>query len=195
MSAGLRPTLFVVLLVAALAAAACGRPTESTREAHRSLGNIDSGDGQLVSRFLIGGWVIPKNEEAGPFAEILKASVITSEKELRDLLESLDLVRIRGNTEVLSRADFSKEVILAALYLWRPLKGDPFSITNITVKGSDVIVNVELESDPQGHESPFLLAPINIVSVDRADLPKGVPAKFNFLVNGELASSHTVTLE
>ena len=139
--------------------------------------------------------MIPKDEESGPFAESLKASVITSEKELRELLEGLDLVRIRGNAELLSRTDFSKEVILAAHYLWRPLKGDPFSITDISLNGSEVIVSLELESDPQGRESPYLLAPINIVSVDSADLPRRVPAKFNFLVNGKLATTQTVTLD
>ncbi len=156
----------------------------------------ESGGQEIVSRFLLGGWVFPQGEEVGPFAETLRTFIITTEEELRDFLGGIDLLRIRGNTEALNGADLDKVVVLASYHLWRPLKGDPLSITGVALKGSDVEVSLELLEEPQGRrERPYLLAPLYTASVDREDLPRGVPLRFRFLLNGEPAASHTVTLD
>lgn len=140
---------------------------------------------------------MPKGDDAraDPFAETLKAFVITTEKELRDFLDGINLVRARGNRESLNGVASNEEMVLAAYYLWRPVKGDPLSIERVTLKETDVEVGLELLQDPQGRESPYLMAPLSIVAVGKEDLPRGVPLRFVFLVNGEVTATQTVTLK
>ena len=133
--------------------------------------------------------------EAEPFAETLKAFVITSEQELRDFLSGLDLIRMRGNAETLNRTDFSEEIVFAAYYFWRPLKGDPLYLQTIALRGTEVTVYLELEEDPQGRESPYLLAPMSISALDKSDLPAGTPLDIVWRVNGEEAANLMVTLD
>ena len=138
---------------------------------------------------------MPRGDEAEPFAETLKAFVITTDEELTEFLDGLDLIRVRGNPESLNRTDLSQVVVLASYYLWRPLKGDPLSIERIALKGTEIEISLELLEDPQGRERPYLMAPLHIVAVEREDLPRSVPLQFAFLVNGEVATTRTVTLE
>ena len=136
-----------------------------------------------------------KDAEAQPRAETLRGFVITTEEELRDFLDGVDLLRIRGNLESLDRVNLAEQVILAAYYLWRPLKGDPLSVQGIALKGDDVEINMELLEDPQGRESPYLLAPLYIVALDKDELLRGVPLSFSFLVSGEVADKQIIILE
>ncbi len=154
-------------------------------------------EGPIHTRFLLGGWVAPKDEDADdrPFADTLKAFVITTDEGLREFLDSLDLLRVRGSQESLNRADLSDVVVVAMYYLWRPLKGDPLSLEEARLSGNEVRIRLELVGDPQGRESPFLLAPLYIAALDREDLPGGVPLSFVFLLNGKVSETRTVTLE
>ena len=152
---------------------------------------------EVTYRFLLGGWVAPKDEgpEAGPAAETLEPFVITSEEERRDFLESLFLLRVRGSMETFNEADLAEVVVVAAYYLWRPLKGDPLSIQNVAVKGRHVEVDIELIEEPQGHEFPYLVAPLTVVAVNREDLPESGEMTFSFLVNGQESTTRLVKLE
>ena len=152
---------------------------------------------EVVARFLLGGWVVPRNEpaDAEPFVETLKASVFTTEPELRLWLDGLDVIRVRGNFEALDGADLDEVVVLGAYYLWRPLRGDPLFITRTSVNGAEVLVSLELEGDPQGREFPYLMAPLYIASLEREDLPRGVPLTFVFSINGEVAATQKINLQ
>ena len=152
---------------------------------------------EVVARFLLGGWVVPRDEQANaePFVETLKASVFTTEEEIRQWLDGLILIRPRGNFETLDGADLDQVVVLGAYYLWRPLRGDPLCITRTSVDGAEVLVSLELEGDPQGREFPYLMAPLYIASLEREDLPRGVPLTFVFSVNGEVSTTQTVNLQ
>ena len=185
------PLLLVSTMLLALA---CGTGSGVRSETDKPGG---PGRDELVSRFLLGGWLLPMSDEpeADPFAETLKAFVITSEQELRNFLSGLDLIRIRGNMETLNRTDFSEEIVLAAYYFWRPLKGDPLYVQTITLQGTEVTIHLELEEDPQGHESPYLLAPMSITALDKSDLPQGTPLEVVWRVNGKEAANMMVTLD
>ena len=183
------------LLCMALVALSCG--PRATREASISPGHPDSGVKEVGTRFLLGGWIVPKDLEAEsePFAETLKAFVITTEEEMRDFLEGLDFIRLRGNLEAVDRTDFGETVVLAVYYLWRPLKGDPLSLESTTVDGAEVKISLELEQDPQGRERPFLMAPLYITALERQDLPDNASLEFVFLINGEEFAKRTLTPE
>ncbi len=181
--------LLLFFALVALVVLAC---TPSTRGTARTRG---SGAEGLQSRFLVGGWVIPHGESAGPFTKELKAFVISNEEQLDKFLESFRLFRTRGNFESLSNADYGQVVVLAAYYVWLPLKGFPLSLLGVTLGGgTEVRVNMDLEEVP-GREAPYLAAPLHIVSVDRTMLTQGVPIDFVFLLNGEEATTVTATLE
>ena len=150
---------------------------------------------ELQRRFLLGGWVIPIEEQAGPFSEELKAFVISSERELKEFLDDLRLFRIRGQFEALSDTDYSQRVLLAAYFLWRPLKGLPLSLDGVSLDSeSEVHIDLRLEDAP-GREAPYLAAPLHIVALDRELLPRGVPINFLFLINGEEAATVTSVLK
>ena len=181
-----------VILAAALACNAAPSASDTDNQSPTSAG---AGGTEIAPRFLLGGWALPESEGAGPFAESLKGFVITTNEQLRVFLDDLNIVRVRGRPESLDQADLDKVVILAAYYLWRPLKGDPLSITGIEVKGQEVEIGLELLEDAQGRESPYLMAPLFISSLAKEGLPRGVPIQFRFLVNGKLAATRNVTLE
>ena len=184
-----------LLLATLLAALACSPASNNTPESSPSPGIIQGNGKELVPRFLTQGWTTPKGEESGPFAETLKASVVTTEDELTEFLDGLHLFRLRGSLEALNRTDLEQEIILAAYYLWRPLKGDPISLERIALNESEVQISLQLLENPQGKESPFLMAPLYITALNREDIPRGIPLKFVFLVNGEAAATRSVTLE
>ena len=186
-----------LLLLAVLLTLGCSGGREATQDQAQSRASRSSNGQEIVSRFLLGGWLLPKNVDSGadPFAETLKAFVITTEEELREFLDGVHLLRPRGNRESLNRTDLSRKLMVAVYYLWRPLKGDPLSLEKTVVNGTEVEVQFELLADPQGRESPFLLAPLYIAALDKEHLPLGVPIRFAFLVNGELAANRAATLE
>ena len=185
--------LFLLCMV--LAALSCS--PRATREASNSPGAPDSGGKEIGTRFLLGGWIVPKGRDAEsePFAETLKAFVITTEEDMRGFLEGLDFIRLRGNLEAIDRTDFSEAVVLAVYYLWRPLKGDPLSLERATVDGAEVKISLELEQDPQGRERPFLMAPLYITALERQDLPDNASLEFVFLINGEESAKRTLIPE
>ena len=146
-----------------------------------------AGSGEVTNRFLVGGWVAPKGEdsEAGPTTETLVPFVMATDEDRREFLESVFLLRVRGSLKTFNEADLADVVLLAAYYLWRPLRGDPLSIRNVIVKGGRVEVNIELIEDPQGHEFPYLVAPLAVVAVNREDLPDSGEVTVSFLLNGQ----------
>ena len=153
---------------------------------------------EVASRFLLGGWVAPEGEDTEvteTFSETLRSFVVTSEQELTELLSSFDLVRVRGSLQILNRTNFDEVVVVAAYYMWRPLKGDPLSIGRVGVDGTDVRIDLELEEKPQGRESPFLMAPLQIAALAREDLPRGGAVRFQFNVNGRPSGSQSVRLD
>ena len=180
------------LLLAALVALVVLGCAPSARGTARTRGSAAE---EPQSRFLLGGWVIPLKEKPGPFTKELRAFVISNENELERFLEGFRLFDIRGNFDSLPNADYSEVVVLAAYYLWLPLKGTPLSLQRVTLEGkTEVLVNMELEEAP-GRESPYLVAPLQIVSIDREILPRSIPIRFVFLLNGEEAATVTTTLD
>ena len=193
-SPGPRPAaLAVCLLLVALfvGLAACGNRSEG----RRSIAASPSSDG-LVVRYLVGGWVVPFGPDgrSEPFSETLKTEIITSQDAMTAFLRRFELTLYRGNPASLDRMDYSKDVVVAAYYLWRPLKGDPLSVLGVSVKDARVEVDVELDLDPQGRERPFLMAPLQIVALDREDLGPAGAVDFLFRVNGEVSGTHTALL-
>ena len=182
------------LLVIILALACNSTSTPAGEGPTRS----QSGGEEMVSRFLIGGWAFPLEEqesEPDPFAETLRTFVLTSEEEMREFLEELDLIRLRGNLQTLDNVDFAEEVVLAAYYLWRPLKGDPLFMQTLSLTGTELEVLLELEEDPQGRESPYLLAPFLVTAIDKGPLPKGVLFDLVWRLNGETATTMGIQLD
>ena len=186
-----------LLISVVLATLACNATTDVRTQSSPSKVTSGTNGEEIFARFLMGGWAVPREEKpkSMPFAETLKAFVITTEEDLRDFLGGLDLYRVRGSAESLNRADFGEVVILAAYYQWRPLKGDPLSIRGITQDGTKAEIDLELLENPQGREYPYLMAPLHIAAVERRDLPRGVPLKFVFLVNGQEAATIEDILE
>lgn len=151
-------------------------------------------ENEIVPRFLVGGWVLPEDEEADPFVDTLRAFILTSEDEIRELLDGVDFLRLRGSLDSLHKADLDQVIVVAVYHMWRPLKGDPLSIANVFLNDTEVEVNLELEADPQGREFPYLVAPLYIAAIQKKDLPKEGPLNFLFKVNGEEAVTRTLNL-
>ncbi len=174
----------------ALAAAAC---EAESRDAIPS--EEISQDGEISFRFLLGGWVNPKDQEADPFVERLEVRLVQSEEQMRDFLEGVDLLRVRGRTEVLGDADFTQTLIVAAYYLWRPLKGDPLSVEKVFVDEGVVHVDMLLEEDPQGRERPYLLAPMYMFSLDKDVLRENEARTVRVILNGVAAKELSASLD
>ena len=189
--------IITILVIAVVGFLGCDSAARTAPETSPTSGTPGVQPQEVTARFLVGGWVVPKGEDviAQPFAEALKAFVITSEQELRNFLDGLDLTRVRGSLEPLNQADFGKVVVIGTYYLWRPLKGDPLSLEKVELVGTNLEVSLELLEDPQGRESPYLMAPLNIVALEREDLPRGVPINLAFRVNGKVAATEVITLD
>ncbi len=189
-TAVLAAVALLVLLVAALAA--CG---ERSGRGPSAGGGAPASDG-LVVRYLVGGWVVPHPPDgrSRPSSETLKTAVITSQEGLTAFLERFELLFYRGNAQSLDNLEFADDVVVAAYYLWRPLKGDPLSVLGVSVKGDAVEVDLELEADPQGRERPYLMAPLQMVALDREDLGPSGAREFLFRVNGEVSGTETALL-
>ena len=187
----------LLLVLAALVSLSCSSTSGTPKETVASTASSEDRGEDVAARFILGGWAVPEGRDAAadPFAETLKAFVLTTVDELREFLENLDLSRIRGSLESLDDVDFEEHLVLAAYYLWRPLKGDPLSLEGATLAGSEVFVGMELLKDPQGRERPFLMAPFLIAAINKEGLPGSTPLSFVFLVNGEERATRIVTLE
>ena len=132
-------------------------------------------------RYVNSGWVSPVDwEEAGPFAAELRAYVLTSQAELDAFEDAFVSKRSYGNSTTLSRIEFDDSVLLAAYYVWRPARGDPLSVANLSIEGNQAAVTLDLEKEPQGREYPYLFAPMIMVSADRSLFPEGESVDFVF---------------
>jgi len=187
----------LMLVLVALVSAGCSSTSDATQEDFRPTVSIENPGEDVAARFILGGWVVPEGQDAAadPFDETLKAFVLTTQDDLREFLENLDLFRLRGSLESLDDVDFEDQLVLATYYLWRPLKGDPLSLESATLAGSEVLISMELLEDPQGRERPFLMAPFLIAAINKESLPRGTPLSFGFLVNSEERATRIVTLE
>ena len=163
----------------------------------RSIGPSEesSQSGEIPFRFLLGGWVIPVDQEADPFVERLEVRLVQSEEQMRDFLEGVDLLRLRGNTDILGDADFTQTLIVAAYYLWRPLKGDPLSVEKVFVDQGVVHVDMLLEDDPQGRERPYLLAPMYMFSLDKEVLRESEVHGVKVILNGAAVEELPVSFD
>ena len=186
-----------LLLTAVLAVLACNQASDVTPGQPPSTLSAESEGEEVLTRFLLGGWVLPRHEEAkdSPFAETLRTFVITSEEELRSFLEGVSMRRLRGNPDTLNRTDFDEVLVLATYYLWRPVKGDPMSIEKVTLSGTEVRIAVDLVEDPPGKEFPYLWAPMYIVGIERTELPADVPLTLVFQVNDKVAATRSLVLD
>ncbi len=143
-------------------------------------------------RYVNSGWVSPlEYAQASSFTQELRTFVITSQEELEAYEAKIITKRTLGNTVSLGRIDFPESVLLAAYYVWRPVQGDPLSVTALKIDGSQAVVELELSDDPQGRERPYLFAPMIMVAVERSLFPAGEPVEFVFELNGETV--HTVS--
>ena len=142
-------------------------------------------------RYVNSGWVSPVDyAQANAFTQELRAFVITSQEELDAYEAGIIAKRTLGNTVSLARIDFPESVLLAAYYVWRPVQGDPLSVSALEIDGTRAVVDLELSDDPQGRERPYLFAPMTMVSVERSLFPPSQEVKFVFNLNGETV--HTV---
>ena len=136
-------------------------------------------------RYVNSGWISPLDwEEAGPFATEFRAYVLTSQEDLDDFESEFISKRSYGNQTSLGRIDFDTSVLLAAYYVWRPARGDPLSVADLTVYGNRADVYVELDLQPQGREYPYLFAPMIMVASERALFPEGDAVEFSFHLDG-----------
>ena len=150
--------------------------------------------GTPVFRYVNSGWVSPLDwEEAGPFAMELRAFVIGSQEELEAFEDGFISKRIYGNATSLDRIEFDSAALLAAYYVWRPVRGDPLSVAGVQVEKGRAVVKIELDENPQGREYPYLFAPMIMVAVERSLFPEGEPVEFVFELNGEAAVTQTAT--
>ena len=177
------------LLVAALGGAVltgCGGAGGSNADAPAGAG----GDGfePPLWRYVNSGWVSPVEyleSEASPYLKELRVFVITTQEQLDEFDRGFVSKRVSGNSITLGRIDFEQSIVLAAYYVWRPVQGDPLSVVGMKVDGVSAVVELELSEDPQGHEYPYLFAPMTMVAVDRGLFPLGEPVDFVFQLNGE----------
>jgi hypothetical protein len=180
-------------------AAACGEGSSPTILPIETLGATSvetASSGAPLWRYVNSGWVSPNDV---PVTEVftgrLRAYVITSQEELDAFQRSITVKRSQGTATSLGRVKFPDSVLLAAYYLWRPLQGDPLSVTGITLEDHQATVDLELAESPQGKEYPYLYAPMTMVMVDRSFFPKGEPLNFVFQLNGEPIATVLATIE
>ena len=147
-------------------------------------------------RYVNSGWVSPREfGPAGAIAEQLRAYVITNQIELDAFNDTFFLRRSMGNVVSLGRVDFPNSILIAAYYLWRPLRGDPLTVEGFSIEGLQATVQLELEESPQGREYPYLLAPMTMVAMERSLFPTGQPIDFVFQLNGEPLATVVATVD
>ena len=136
-------------------------------------------------RYVNSGWISPVEwREFGPFSKELRAFVIVSQEELDSFEDGYVSKVSRGNATTLGRIDFDTSVLLAAYYLWRPVKGDPLSVTDVIIQGGRSTVLLELDEDAQGREYAYLYAPMVMAAVERSLFPEGESVEFTFELEG-----------
>ncbi len=149
---------------------------------------------QPTFRYVNSGWISPENgQEFGPFANELRAYVIVSQGELDSFERGFVSKVNRGNATSLGRIDFETSVLLAAYYIWRPVKGDPLSVTDVLITGDRATVLLALDEDAQGREYGYLYAPMVMVAVERSLFPKGEAVEFTFELEDHPSISLTAT--
>ena len=138
-------------------------------------------------RYVNSGWVSPLDQQStSVFSKELRADVITSTVELEEFNRTVISKRIRGTGVTLNRADFPGSIVLVAYVMWLPVQGDPLSVVDIEIEGGHVVVDLELDEEPQGREFPYLFAPMIMVALDRSELPVGGSVSFDFRLDDEL---------
>jgi hypothetical protein len=145
-------------------------------------------------RYVNSGWISPLDQQdTGAFSEELRAFVIINQDEL-DAFQSGFVSKVsRGNATSLGRIDFDTSVLLAAYYVWRPVKGDPLSVADVVVKGDRTLVKMDLDENAQGREYAYLYAPMTMVTVERDLFPENKPVEFVFDLAGHPAVALTAT--
>lgn len=140
---------------------------------------------QPTFRYVNSGWISPDGSgQSGAFSKELRTFVIGSEEEL-DTFESGYVSKVsRGNATTLGRIDFEPSILLAAYYLWRPVKGDPLTVRDVIIQGDHATVLLELDEDAQGREYAYLYAPMVMVAVERSLFPEGEEVEFTFELEG-----------
>ena len=150
---------------------------------------------QLESRFILSAWIMPKNKEkSSPFSETLGISILSDESQLELFLDSIELIRLHGNFQNLSTIDFDENILVATYYMWRPIRGNPLTTSQVYVSDDSVMISVELDDESTGKEFPFLYAPLEISSINRNGLPTSNSVKFMFTLNNDQTTivSHTL---
>ena len=149
---------------------------------------------QPTFRYVNSGWISPLDgEELGTFTEELRAFVIVSQEDLDQFEEGYVSKATRGSPTSLGRIDFDTSVLLAAYYIWRPVRGDPLSVVDVEIGRDTALVTMELDDDPQGREYAYLYAPMVMVAVERSRFPEGDPVEFAFQLDGHPAITLTAT--
>ena len=143
-------------------------------------------------RYVNSGWIAPVDaQDAGVFSDELRAFVIVSQEEL-DAFEDGYVSKVsRGNTTTLNRIDFDRAALVAAYFIWRPVRGDPLTVAEVRASGGSAVVELELSYDPQGREYPYMYAPMVMVAVERSLFPEDEAVEFVFNLNGEPAVTLT----
>ncbi len=150
---------------------------------------------QLESRFMLSGWILPKNKEkSSPFSETLGTYILSNESQLELFLDSIQLIRLNGNFENLSNIDFNESILVAIYYMWRPIRGNPLTISQPYVSNGSVMISIELDDEITGKEFPFLYAPLEISAINRNGLPTSDSVQFIFTLNDGQSTvvSHTL---
>lgn len=136
-------------------------------------------------RYVNSGWISPHDwQELNAYSEELRAFVIVSQEELDSFEEGYVSKVSRGNATTLGRIDFDTSVLLAAYYVWRPVKGDPLSVTDVVIKGDRATALLALDDNAQGREYAYLYAPMVMVAVDRSLFPMDEAVAFTFELDG-----------
>ncbi len=149
---------------------------------------------QPTFRYVNSGWISPNDwQEFGPFSNELRAAVIVNQDEL-DAFQGSFVSKInRGTITSLGRIDFDTSVLLAGYYIWRPVKGDPLSVTDVVIQGERASVLMDLNEDAQGREYGYLYAPMVVVAVERSLFPMGKQVEFVFELEGHPRVTLTAT--
>ena len=136
-------------------------------------------------RYVNSGWISPNDwQDLGAFSKKLRAFVIVSQGEL-DSFEGGYVSKVsRGNATTLGRIDFDTSVLLAAYYAWRPVKGDPLSVSDVVIQGNRATALLSLDDDAQGREYAYLYAPMVMVAVERSLFPEDEAVSFTFELDG-----------
>ena len=142
-------------------------------------------------RYVNSGWISPDDwQDIGALSKELRAFVIVNQDELDSFEDGYVSKLSRGNATTLGRIDFDRSVLLAAYYVWRPVKGDPLSVTDVVIKGDRATALLALDENAQGREYAYLYAPMVMVAADRSLFPMDEAVAFTF----ELAGHPSITL-